>query len=115
MLILADGVASCFAEITDAVKLQIERRRERARDSCHRLGVDTVSFDRFPDNSFDTIPMLDVIQRIEKEITDVEPEVVYTHHYGDLNVDHELTCRATVTATRPLKDLGGFELLRERR
>jgi LmbE family N-acetylglucosaminyl deacetylase len=32
--------------------------------------------------------------------------VVYTHHYGDLNIDHELTARATVTATRPLVNSG---------
>ena len=30
------------------------------------------------------------------------PEVVYTHHAGDLNVDHRIVHQATVTACRPL-------------
>jgi len=28
--------------------------------------------------------------------------VVYTHHQGDLNIDHALVSRAVITATRPL-------------
>jgi LmbE family N-acetylglucosaminyl deacetylase len=82
---------------------EIEQRRRHAKNACDELGV-SVSFHSFPDNSFDTAPLLDIIQTIEKEIEDTNPDIVYTHHYGDLNVDHELTCRATVTATRPLQD-----------
>lgn len=102
--ILADGVASRHDEIDDHVRDRIEKRRNRAREACEYLGVSSISFHRYPDNMFDTVALLEVVQTIESEIDDHDPEVVYTHHYGDLNVDHELACRATVTAIRPLKD-----------
>lgn len=102
--ILADGVASRHNTIDEEVREQIERRRDRARTACDNLGVTSTSFHQFPDNQFDSVPLLDIVQTIEGEIEEHEPEVVYTHHYGDLNIDHELTCQATVTATRPLAE-----------
>jgi len=98
--ILSDGVTSRYEE-ESAAKDEIRRRRGRAERACDTLGA-SVSLYGFPDNSFDTAPLLDIVQTIESEIDGHEPEIVYTHHYGDLNIDHELTCRATVTATRPL-------------
>lgn len=100
--ILSDGVTSRYDD-TDAAEAEIEQRRDRARQACRTLGA-TVSLHGFPDNSFDTVPLLDIVQTVEAEIEEHDPTVVYTHHYGDLNVDHELACRATVTATRPLAD-----------
>ncbi|MCQ4333831.1 PIG-L family deacetylase [Natronomonas sp. F2-12] len=100
--ILSDGVTSRY-EDTDAADAEIERRRERAERAARILGA-TVSLHDFPDNRFDTAPLLDIVQTIEAEITEHNPDIVYTHHYGDLNVDHELACQATVTATRPLAD-----------
>ena len=102
--ILADGVGSRHEELDEEAREQIESRRERAREACDRLGVGSVSFYSFPDNEFDSVPLLEIVKTIEEEIEEHEPDVVYTHHYGDLNIDHELTCRATVTATRPLPD-----------
>ena len=55
-----------------------------------------------PDNRLDTLPLLDVIKPIEAVIEAVAPEIVYTHHAGDLNVDHRIVHQATVTACRPL-------------
>jgi LmbE family N-acetylglucosaminyl deacetylase len=100
--ILSDGVTSRYDD-ESAADDEIETRRDRARRACETLGA-TVSCYGYPDNSFDTVPLLDIVQTIESEVDDHDPDVVYTHHYGDLNVDHELTCRATVTATRPLAD-----------
>jgi LmbE family N-acetylglucosaminyl deacetylase len=102
--ILANGVTARYDDINDKAHKQIEHRRNRALKACNTLGVSTTSFHQFPDNEFDSIPLLEVVQTIEAEIDEYDPDVIYTHHYGDLNVDHELACRATVTATRPLKD-----------
>jgi len=102
--ILADGVAARYENIDDKVQEQIQQRRNRAREACDRLGVTTTSFHQFPDNEFDSVKLLDIVQTIEAEVDSQAPDIVYTHHYGDLNVDHELACRATVTATRPLKE-----------
>jgi LmbE family N-acetylglucosaminyl deacetylase len=98
--ILSDGVTSRYDD-EDAANEEIKRRRDRARRACNTLGA-TVSLYGFPDNSFDTVPLLDIVQTIESEIESHNPSMIYTHHHGDLNIDHELTCRATITATRPL-------------
>ncbi|WP_415380066.1 PIG-L deacetylase family protein [Halosimplex sp. TS25] len=100
--ILSDGVTSRYDD-ESAADDEIERRRDRARRACETLGA-TMSCYGFPDNSFDTVPLLDLVQTVETELEDHDPRVVYTHHYGDLNVDHELTCRATLTAARPLPE-----------
>ena len=100
--ILSDGVTSRYDE-TDAADAEIQQRRQRAKQAAELLGA-TVSLHGYPDNSFDTVPLLDIVQTIEAEIAEHAPDTVYTHHYGDLNVDHELTCRAVTTATRPLQD-----------
>lgn len=104
--ILADGVGSRHEEIDEEARGQIERRRNRAREACGNLGVDSVSFHSFPDNKFDSVTLLKIVKTVEEEIEEHEPSVIYTHHYGDLNIDHELACRAVMTATRPLKDSG---------
>ena len=102
--LLSDGVTSRYDD-EDSAQEEIQQRRDRAQRACEMLGA-TVSLHGFPDNSFDTVPLLDIVQTVEAEIEEHEPTVVYTHHYGDLNIDHELACRATVTATRPLADSG---------
>lgn len=100
--ILSDGVTSRYDE-QDTAQEEINQRRSRARKACETLGA-TISLHGLPDNRFDTVPLLDIVQTVESEIESHDPDVVYTHHYGDLNVDHELASRATVTATRPLAD-----------
>lgn len=66
------------------------------------LGVKEISFHNFPDNSFDTVPFLKLVKCVEGEIEKVGPEIIYTHFYGDLNIDHRLTFEACLTAVRPL-------------
>jgi len=104
VLLLSDGVTSRYDERTDAAEREIEQRRDRAREACDHLGADSVSFHEFPDNQFDTVALLDIVQTVEAEFERQDPDVVYTHHHGDLNVDHELTARAVLTAGRPLPD-----------
>ncbi|MBI4843581.1 MAG: PIG-L family deacetylase [Nitrospirae bacterium] len=67
------------------------------------LGVKkTFSFD-FPDNRFDTAALLDIVKAVEKIKKEIYPDIVFTHHKGDLNVDHRLTFEAVLTAFRPVK------------
>lgn len=104
--ILADGVTSRYNEITTEAEAEIERRRERARMACEELGVESVHFDTFPDNQFDSVSLLDIVQSVEAWVEKIEPDTIYTHHHGDLNIDHERACRAVLTAARPLPDSG---------
>ena len=45
--------------------------------------------------------MLTVVKFIETEIKKFKPSIIITHNENDLNIDHMLTFKAVVTATRP--------------
>ena len=66
--LLSDGVTSRYDE-EDSAREEIQQRRDRARQACETLGA-TVSLHGFPDNSFDTVPLLDIVQTIKMEIED---------------------------------------------
>jgi LmbE family N-acetylglucosaminyl deacetylase len=64
----------------------------------------------------DTIPFLDIVQSLEKLIDTIKPSIVFTHHSGDLNIDHRLTHDAVLTACRPtpsscVREIYSFEVL----
>lgn len=101
VLILATGLTSRpdFDPTQAAAALALHR--ERAGRAGRLLGAREVNFAGFPDQKLDALPLLDITQVIEREIARVQPEVVFTQHGGDLNLDHAITFRATLTATRP--------------
>ena len=57
----------------------------------------------FEDNKLDSYPLLDLVKVIEKVKSKINPDIVYTHYFNDLNVDHKAVSMATITAFRPLK------------
>jgi len=54
-----------------------------------------------PDNKFDSVPLLDIVKRVELAIEFIQPEIIFTHSPKDLNIDHRIVAQATITATRP--------------
>jgi LmbE family N-acetylglucosaminyl deacetylase len=116
MLLLGEGVTSRHPTRESAPAGEVDALRGRARAAGAALGVKDIRFEALPDNRFDRLDLLDVVKRVEAVVADVRPRVVYTHHPGDLNVDHQVAFRATLTATRPLPggpvaELLAFEVL----
>jgi len=109
--ILGEGITSRFPRREDAPGELLEQLRQNARNALAVLGARDVRFFDFPDNRFDTAPMLEIVKTVEGVVREVRPELVLTHHGHDLNIDHALTFRATLTATRPLAETGVRELL----
>jgi LmbE family N-acetylglucosaminyl deacetylase len=97
---MADGVFSRVGE-ESVQQLELTARRKAAQRACAMLGVKSVSFGDFPDNRMDTIPLLDITQAVEALIAKHQPELVFTHHAGDVNIDHRRLHEAVVTACRP--------------
>lgn len=81
---------------------EIQNRQNAAQNAANILGVLSIKFLDFPDNKMDSVPLLDIVQSIEVVTRDLDPKVIYTHHYGDLNIDHQITNRAVMTAFRPI-------------
>ena len=94
---LADGVSSREG----APAAELDARRSAARRAGEILGVGSMSFGDFPDNRMDTVPLLDVIKVIEGLIGEHAPDAVFTHHAGDVNVDHRRIHEAVTAACRP--------------
>jgi len=110
LLFMTDGVAS-RSESEDA-----DSRLTASQNAAKVLKVNTLTNLDFPDNKMDSIPLLDVVKEIEYKIAELQPEIIYTHHIGDLNIDHQITHKAVVTACRPqpdfcVKEIYAFEVL----
>lgn len=66
------------------------------------LNVATIKTLEFPDNQFDSVPLLEIIKEIENMVDEIKPDTVFTHWPYDLNIDHQLTSMAVRTAIRPV-------------
>ena len=75
--------------------------RARAQESGSILGLASVRFAGLPDQRLDMHPRHEVVDWIRAAAREVDPETVYTHHWGDVNLDHRLVCRDVLTAFRP--------------
>ena len=98
-LFMSDGVTS-RNKITH-LEEGMSRRQDAAYRAAGVLGIRNLNFGDFPDNQMDTIPILDAARLVEGALTEFNPTMIYTHHAGDLNVDHRLTHAAVMTACRP--------------
>ena len=102
VLIVAEGATS----------RQQQRDRNQASDELSALsqaaqkagailGANGVELLDLPDNRLDSLDRLDLIKQIEERIARHQPQVVYVHHAGDVNIDHRRLHEAVVTACRP--------------
>ena len=65
------------------------------------LGAVGVELLDLPDNRLDSLNRLDLIKLIEERIVHHQPQMVYVHHAGDVNIDHRRLHEAVITACRP--------------
>lgn len=107
VIILGEGITS-RADARDVITWQKElvNHKKNIEDAKAVLGYHELSTYQFPDNRFDDVNLLDLVKAVENEKKIFQPTVVFTHHSGDLNIDHQKTFEAVMTAFRPIgKDL----------
>ncbi len=102
-LILGEGIASRASQVTGELKAKIEELHQQTLKAAKCSGYSNVYFSNFPDNRFDSIHLLDIVKEVERYIVAVKPDIIYTHHSGDVNIDHQITYEAVITATRPVE------------
>jgi LmbE family N-acetylglucosaminyl deacetylase len=91
-------------EVTPEAEKRRSERRENARRAADVLGVRSVEVLDYWGNHLDDVALIDIVRDVSATVEAFEPDVIYTHHCGDLNVDHERAARAVRTAARPLAD-----------
>ena len=116
-LVLGEGITS-----RDASRQREKREQEiiQLKKQVHEangvIGIKEVFTHDFPDNRFDSVPLLDIIKVIETIKNNIKPGIVFTHYEQDLNIDHRITYQAVLTAVRPtanetVKEIYSFEVL----
>ena len=112
LVLMADGVNSR----RETSETDFARRIEASKRVQSILGISSSQSLELPDNQMDSAPLLEIVQKLEPILEEIQPSVVYTHHYGDLNIDHRLTHVAVMTVCRPVpgssvREIYGFEVL----
>ena len=103
VIILGEGITSrSNKRDINKCKNQLETHRKNIESARVAIGYESVGIYDFPDNRFDSVALLDIVKIIEKEKEGFQPEIIFTHHGGDLNIDHQRTFEAVITSTRPL-------------
>lgn len=113
--ILGEGSTSRAHSRSQAEQESVHRLAQASDVAAGRMGAHRVVRFGLPDNRFDTVALLDVVKLVEGLIVECSPSAVITQHGGDLNVDHRVTFRAVLAATRPLpghvvKEVLAFEV-----
>jgi len=100
--IVAEGMTSRYQQREQADKKKLSHLHTNAQQAADKVRAKELVLCKLPDNRLDTIPLLEVVKLVEDLIEKFNPSVIYTHHPGDLNVDHGVVHRAVLTATRPI-------------
>ncbi len=108
------GTMARHADEGDEVHVLIVCGNGTGRDAARRINAHKASqilsampprFAGFPENRSDTVPLGDMVGAIERCAAELTPEVIYVSHGGNLNIDHQRSFRAALTALRPVPGL----------
>lgn len=103
-VIMAEGITSRANTREEADKTELIALQEDAEKASQIVGYESIEFCGLPDNRMDGLELLDVIKIVSSFVEKYQPDTIFTHHHGDLNVDHRITCEAVLTACRPVGD-----------
>ena len=102
VLIVAEGATSRHQHRDrNQATSELSALAQAAQQAGAILGAQGVELLDLPDNRLDSLDRLDLIKQIEERIARHQPQVVYVHHAGDVNVDHRRLHETVVTACRP--------------
>ena len=101
-LILAEGLTSRGNKRAETAQAELKELQSNARAASSEVGYTSIDFCGLPDNRMDEIDLLDIIKIVSSYVEKYEPDTIFTHHHGDLNIDHQKTCEAVLTACRPV-------------
>ena len=113
-----DNVSVCFMCESFSARYESSKwdgLKDSARRSADILGVKKIYFFDVPNIRSNTVPMSEITDKINRCLNEVLPDVVYTHHCGDVNIDHRVVFDGVMLALRsfgkhPVKEVYCFEV-----
>ena len=109
VVIAGEGVTSRKNELRE--KEELDKLKREANEANELLGVNNIYLEGLPDNRLDKLLRLETVKVVEKYIDKSKPNIIYTHHSGDVNIDHQILHHSVVTACRPVPGMPVNELL----
>lgn len=115
VVILGEGITSRKHLSSAKKKSEMRKLYASAKSANIILGADRLILKKFPDNTFDSVPLLTIIHAIEMIADEFKPDIIYTHHITDVNIDHRRTAEAVEAVVRPsarsrIKEVYSFEV-----
>lgn len=110
-IILAEGLTSRADKRSDADLSELVELQDDARKAAEIVGYTSIEFCGLPDNRMDGMELLDIIKVVSAYVNKYKPDTIFTHHHGDLNIDHRRTCEAVMTVCRPVGDYSVKKIL----
>lgn len=103
VLIVTDGSSAQYRDSADLQQI-IEAKKLETKNACDCVGVKSIHYGGLPDMRLDVTPHIQVNRAIEKVVDEIEPDAIFTHFYGDVNLDHQCVFKSVMVAARPVAD-----------
>ncbi len=101
LMIITDGSTSQYRGDERLEQIIAEKKTETA-NAATILGIDRVIYGGLPDMKLDMTAHIDVNNVIEKAVGEIEPDMIFTHFYADVNMDHQMVYKSVQVASRPV-------------
>ena len=79
---------------------QLKKFQQGVRRAEKEIGIKVTHRHEFKNIQFNAIPHIKIVKVIEKAIVKFKPEWIFTHHPGDVNIDHRICYEAAMSAIR---------------
>lgn len=76
--------------------------KKTSKQANEHLGIEEIIFLNYPNLEMDNFSLHTINKKVEELIQVHQPDIIFTHHYGDINRDHQITFQSVLTAARPL-------------
>lgn len=111
ILIICEGKSSRYMRLEDMDRSILDNYYGETTSAMKIMKIENYKICNYPNNRLDTLPLLDIIKAIQIYLDEFRPDIVYTHSFTELNIDHLLINKAVTTAVRALPDAYVRELL----
>lgn len=101
LLIVTDGSSSQYRDSNKLDEI-IAAKKLETLNCANILGFKSIHYGGLPDMKLDAVPHVEINHVIEKVIDEVKPDTVFTHFWGDVNMDHQNVYKSTLVAVRPV-------------
>ena len=92
----------CVSVVIVSNRKGMEHQREQSEAARKVLGYKDVHWLHLQDEYLDR-SIRSIIKPVESIYNEIKPDIVYTCHAGDVNIDHQAVFKASVVVCRPLQ------------